>query len=120
MSEHTKEPWAIRRGHSTVEVITVAGLSIAQTIGDVYWKNFSDESLANAHRIVACVNALAGIPTSDIPSIMEEVKSVLVDLRSIPNAYGPLHQEDEQKFTRARALLAKLEGRRCPKPRRST
>lgn len=58
---HTAGPWAIRRGHSVVEVRTVAGLEIAATTGGDYWKNFSDEALANARLIAAAPELLAAL-----------------------------------------------------------
>lgn len=56
---HTPGPWAIRRGHSIVEIITAAGLRIAQTAGDNYWSNFSSEADANARLIAAAPDLLA-------------------------------------------------------------
>ena len=55
---HTPGPWAIRRGHSIVEIRTVAGLEIAATTGGAYWSNFSDEAHANARLLAAAPELL--------------------------------------------------------------
>lgn len=55
MSEHTKEPW----NHSGDEVKTADGNLIAVTL----LGTSLIENQANARRIVACVNACAGIDT---------------------------------------------------------
>ena len=54
---HTKEPWHVAIGNGTM-VIANRVPAIATTIGD--------ECRENARRIVACVNACAGIPTEKI------------------------------------------------------
>lgn len=61
MSAATPGPWAIRRGHSVVEIRTTAGLPVAATAGGDYWKNFSDEALANARLIAAAPDLLAAL-----------------------------------------------------------
>lgn len=56
MSEHTKEPWqADRVGDGVMICESSNGLMIEM--------EFGDEGIANASRIVACVNACAGVPT---------------------------------------------------------
>lgn len=72
MSEHTKEPWHLEtsegihricgsKQHPAVGVPTVAFECVyGRGIGH---QDHIDECAANAHRIVAAVNACAGIPT---------------------------------------------------------
>ncbi len=62
MSEHTKEPWtlgpaAVRGGDGQV---------VAKT-----WGDDGGQELANARRIVACVNACRGISTEALESIKD-------------------------------------------------
>lgn len=53
MSEHTKEPWIVEyMGSDESDVVGASGVSIICGMSD-----------ADARRIVACVNALEGIPT---------------------------------------------------------
>lgn len=62
---------------------------------------------ANAARIVACVNACAGIPTDQLSTLMGEVRGVLAqyrdDLRRPPAA-----DSTERRLAAVTALLAKL------------
>ena len=59
MSEHTKAPWVCTGG--TIESVT--GWHIGWTTGN--------NSIANAHRIVACVNACEGMedPEAEIKAL---------------------------------------------------
>lgn len=65
MSEHTKEPWSVIAPSAKHECARIfAGTRYLGSIGN------SDETeaqtVANARRIVACVNACEGIPTSQL------------------------------------------------------
>ena len=64
MSEHTKEPWHLKDWrivndylHHPIRVICDIATNKASR---------TEENQANAARIVACVNALAGIPTDKL------------------------------------------------------
>ena len=83
MSEHSPEPW-----------ITSA---YTRYLGGMPWSIFSHpakgaelvagcDDEANAERIAACVNALAGIPDDAVPSV-----KVLLDglLKNQATVYGP-------------------------------
>src|SRR3989304_2986272 len=71
MSEqlHTREPWHLYHENKVIEIHD--GTSDAKS-SIVFWTGFDagdksyEEKLANAHRIVACVNACAGIPTEQL------------------------------------------------------
>ena len=75
---HTKEPWRIYK-HSAAHVENENGRGVCSTGG--YADNFSngafhDENEANAHRIVACVNALAGYnpdAVADVVAALEQI-----------------------------------------------
>lgn len=58
MSEHTKEPWSVYEGEQIHGVIDSEGKHLAEM-----WQRKQYNSLENARRIVACVNACAGIDT---------------------------------------------------------
>ncbi len=76
MMSHTKEPWRIGRfaGPASYEVVreTVGATDIVvDTETGVYVlaqcnNNFPEDAKANASRIVACVNACAGISTENL------------------------------------------------------
>ena len=76
---HTKEPWRIGRfaGPASYEVVreTVGATDIVvDTETGVYVlaqcnNNFPEDAKANARRIVACVNACAGLPTDTLKTI---------------------------------------------------
>lgn len=56
MNAHTKEPWVLDKyGHPKVEMnnVVVSGFTLSA----------SELAETNTHRILACVNACAGIPT---------------------------------------------------------
>ena len=61
MSEYTKEPWEVKEMNNTPYVIADRE-TLLLTHG---WKGYH-ENMANARRIVACVNACRGIPTEDL------------------------------------------------------
>lgn len=66
---HTKEPWGVHRVSKT-SVVGTSGFVVAACGGHMDNKRDPDELhselLANARRIVACVNACAGISTEDL------------------------------------------------------
>ena len=73
---HTKEPWRIYK-HSAAHVENENGRGVCSTGG--YADNFSngafhDENEANARRIVACVNALAGYNPDAVAEVIEALK----------------------------------------------
>jgi len=79
---HTKEPWSIRRNNvidSKGDSLLVNGVSLPCGI---HPKN--DEALANAARIVACVNACAGI---NDPAAICELIEVAQDSLSFVKGY---------------------------------
>ena len=59
--EHTKEPWTVYEGEECHGVLDSEGKHLADM-----WQRKHYDSLANARRIVACVNACEGIPTETL------------------------------------------------------
>lgn len=59
--EHTEEPWRVAEEGRYVRVYAGAFLLAEYSADNVY-------AVANARRIVACVNACAGMPTDEIES----------------------------------------------------
>ena len=70
---HTIEPWKVGESHETMETITNAqGAPIARTI-----RGFASSLTGcdgNADRIVACVNACAGVPTEQLRNMAEMIR----------------------------------------------
>ena len=67
-SEHTPEPWKVFKSADGTKLLGVGSAETAEGITDYrggIWAS-EDEGLANARRIVACVNACAGIKTRDL------------------------------------------------------
>jgi hypothetical protein len=67
MTEHTKEPWVVRElelyeGGSGIEIVGADGYDVANN--QTYYPKAITE--ANARRIVAAVNACAGISTEQL------------------------------------------------------
>jgi hypothetical protein len=75
MSEHTPEPWSVYEGENIHGVLDSEGKHLAEM-----WQRKQYNSLANARRIVACVNACEGISTETL----EKVK--LADVGDIQDA----------------------------------
>lgn len=66
-----------------------------------------DEDLANAARIVACVNACEGINPGAVPDLLAALKSCLPDLAHYASNHGP---GPDKRLDAARAAIAKAEG----------
>ena len=98
MSEHTKEPWDDTRMPNNVYSNDVTGSIIARCAGAgfEFAKRPEQESAANARRIVACVNACAGLETKHLEGV--SLKEALDD------AY-----DNAQRITALEAQLAEAE-----------
>ncbi|MBM2883957.1 hypothetical protein JFK97_06095 [Chromobacterium phragmitis] len=115
--EHTKEPWQYLTTHEgrCVVVIDATGRDLFQTLG------YSDRSkfmpLANARRIVACVNACAGlsdavvshglVPASRHSTVAHQRDQTLAALESILAVFE--YQKEPEKIAavqQARAAIA--------------
>jgi hypothetical protein len=68
---HTPEPWGVSDRYD----VTVPDGTVAVAFGTV---TTDEEDMANAARIVACVNACAGL--DDPAAILNEVRAVLADI----------------------------------------
>lgn len=120
----TKEPWESFEA-SGVTAVQQAGVFTPPVIS---WQGFDDsdrtieEHRANARRIVACVNALAGIP--DPAAFMAEVREVLASAPVLFQCGIEYEEEcatDDERNTalstadeireRIDALLAQMEGK---------
>lgn len=63
MSEHTKEPWRLGKASSVVADEPVIGMNGSDAVEYYGWHLICESIVpSNARRIVACVNACAGIP----------------------------------------------------------
>jgi hypothetical protein len=93
MSEHTKEPWAGKEIPLTAVGLARAGFGIVFTNHTAT----RDEAEANARRIVASVNACAGIPTD-----------VLEAMPSGPSSLLPMYAQIEQQRDKLLAALESL------------
>lgn len=63
-TEHTPEPWRVEIGEQpeTIALLCTSGFAHFELVSDSPLGDIS----ADARRIVACVNACAGIPTDDL------------------------------------------------------
>lgn len=99
MSEHTKEPWHIDKYDAIIadgEILNLgATVSIPMGSGER-----RDKGKVNARRIVACVNACAGIPTEWLESKSELAKEL--PLTALAKVNNDLQQQRDE-------LLAALE-----------
>lgn len=96
--KHTQEPWEIGFNGAGAPVITVEYRDIC-TIEE----SFGDAE-ANASRIVACVNACAGIenPGETIPALVAALEAALPLLPT----FGPAGQSNVPTIEAVRAALS--------------
>lgn len=113
MSNHTPEPWCKLNDCGTVGIWGPQGDCVAVNNG------CSCDNEANADRIVACVNACAGLNPEAVPDVVEALKQCERELlqmriedaaRWTPDYKKQLeHAESGLTIIKARAALAKLE-----------
>lgn len=72
-NKHTPEPWAYYDDRKSTGRIEIVGLG--KTVSRIYL-SVPDEDVANARRIVACVNACAGIDTELLEIIADNDKTL--------------------------------------------
>lgn len=70
MSEHTKEPWKASKKFALV--LSADEEFVASCIC------LEPEDWANAHRIVACVNACCGIPTDRLEDVATGKRVIMI------------------------------------------
>jgi hypothetical protein len=130
---HTKEPWVeLPGGRHDPEVIITTQDRIDQSRGEIcgmdieFTGKHGEEQKANARRIVACVNACAGIPTDVLEHAMEfgaagiqTIESVKKQRDELLAALSALIDMDvsyqrgpvvEQAVETARAAIASVKG----------
>jgi len=68
MSEHTKEPWTLQPGYLTVYSLSNGDSGITIAIAKILEKQVEgfEQAKENGRRIVACVNACAGLKTGGL------------------------------------------------------
>lgn len=116
MSTHTPEPWSLFTnrhpetngkpwGCIESKSHPAGGAGVCPSGINTYWSG--EIGRANAARIVACVNALAGVedPAAAIREAMEAMKSLIEGWD-----FDEIGQFDGELVERLRAALAKLGG----------
>lgn len=98
--QHTKEPWNGKNIPLTASALERAGFYIVFTNNPAT----KDEAEANARRIVACVNAFAGISTENI----EENKPLAEVLRWL-NERIRMAEQQRDKLLAALTEIAELD-----------
>ena len=109
-SEHTPEPWKVFKSADGTKLLGVGSAETAMGITDYkggIWAN-EDEGIANARRIVACVNACAGIGTD----ILEKVDDNGGILRAADTVASEITKrlQAEARADAAEALLDESRG----------
>ena len=96
MSEHTKEPWFFSEwSDELVPIRTKSG----RIVCDVGYADTDQINIFNARRIVACVNACAGIPTG---MLIAAGQSAVIALRPIDEVIA----ERDELLAAAELVLA--------------
>lgn len=120
-TNHTPEPWGVSvalSGSENDRGFDIFGdykhiARVSPMIKDSRG-NASHEGKANADRIVACVNALAGLNPDGVRDVVEAFKSLLEYEGLVVEYMGALgnvdaEQKTRKQFTAALAALDKLE-----------
>jgi hypothetical protein len=125
-TQHTKEPWRANHANAGDRGYEVAG-------GDKFLTQVCDDVReVNAHRIVACVNACAGISTENLETLpgysaaidgFHEQRDLVVKARNqrdellealrfmVANIGQPRCTETAEGFAAAEAAIAKAEAK---------
>ena len=76
--KHTKEPWAVRQFFSNCYHIWNGERAVAE-IYLPFYSEYSEEEIANAHRIVNCINACANMedPETEIEKLRADKDELL-------------------------------------------
>jgi hypothetical protein len=124
MKNHTKEPWAFAEHSDGIEETPAVIASPIGTIAEMRRDlRGIDECRANARRIVACVNACAGIPNAALSQGIvpvhlfsavceqrdanrERIKELVACVTELINCAHP--DRDYAELKRARSLLRSL------------
>jgi hypothetical protein len=100
--KHTTEPWVIHDVSINQKELQLygAGRQYIGTIEGIMYNHANTE--ANADRIVACVNACAGIPTEDLPLVLPRQQA---DIGKLVSDYRKTQAQRDE----ALALLKEME-----------
>lgn len=91
MSKHTPEPWGLLESEDDKEYLRIRGTVLGgrYKIANVLWPNYSEsarereaaETLANAERIIDCVNACTGMadPAAEIAELKRQRDSLQLE-----------------------------------------
>lgn len=110
MSKHTPEPWV----RSSDDFI--AAESDQLNNGEYVLSCFGPDQAANARRIVACVNACAGLPTEHLESaplggILNGVAGLVSQRDELLAALEDLfHETSHENLRKAQEVIAKAKG----------
>lgn len=99
MSEHTKEPWAVAPSNDG-----------GQHIGNVDGMVVIYQNRKNMDRIVACVNACAGINPEAVPEMLEALRGILDGIVATNKRNG-IEEPFGECIDAARAALAKAKAK---------
>lgn len=113
MSKHTPGPWRLYKGQAFCSILA----GPARTTGNevVHWAGFDSshfpkQRVANAQRIVDCVNALEGFADpSAAADLLEAAKTAKMWMFS--NALGEVGERPPEAWIQLKRAIAKAEGK---------
>lgn len=120
MAKHTKEPWSINEWPQPDREISIGSIG-TPLIAKVLMRDVSaHEHEANASRIVACVNACAGVPNHILERMADESCCVmlssehddLIAQRDDFNEYQAGYEDAPDKLEYSRQMMCKIRERR--------
>lgn len=112
MNTHTQEPWKVSTSRS-LEIVDASGVALLE----MWRRGNPDKEQADARRIVACVNACAGLGTEFLESIPDVCfKANTTDCASIMIENATLKQRRDELLAEAVRVSAILVD--CPQKKR--
>jgi hypothetical protein len=109
VSEHTKEPWEYTVWNDGTVSVTNDDQDTIAKLEDLFK---CGDAITNARRIVACVNALEGIPTKDLEvlkgSMAERIIQAEAQVKALVEQRKAILDESEARLSLADELAAGL------------
>ena len=111
MSEHVKEPWQVDENALHI-IIDKRSILVA----DTYCCTNESDNYANAKRIVAAVNACAGldipdnVPVGAIANVVQSLRTLITECR-VYRIQAGCEEQESTYMDEARSALAKLDAK---------
>jgi hypothetical protein len=107
-TKHTKEPWFFTGSTIGIQLLEGVAIDVADVNRWCPGTPLRDEDESNGERIVACVNACAGINPEAVPDLLKACRDLAYAYRALSEKGVGMAQETIQEYE-AWAAIAKSE-----------